>query len=241
MVIAILGTTVFFMSNQQLARLPNLSIDQSSLNPGQPQIPGTSTTADQSSPSTTDATTETASTTGSTGQLAECEQYNIDPCTEQAILAKRRLIAAQEFSPESFGLSNVHIWVAPDDHTSVAAMVVTNQGSNEAAIKSISVKGISVPYDAWYYNKADVTSASIDVPLKPDFTPSSVNIDADPAEETFVRATEPILLESGKSVVLYLLNPAGITGWDAGIAYNVRVALGETTKVVSVSVTTTTE
>lgn len=38
-------------------------------------------------------------------QLAECEQYDISPCTEQAILAKRRLLAAQENPSTGSGTS----------------------------------------------------------------------------------------------------------------------------------------
>jgi hypothetical protein len=113
-------------------------------------------------------------------------------------------------------ISSARIWVRQG--SSVAAFVVENTGGATVKVTGITIRGVAVPDSSWYYNKLHANSAAR---LVPDFSPAAVNIDAYSGEEPFIAGAPS--LEKGQRAVIYLVNPAYITGADAGLYFNVRV------------------
>lgn len=211
-----------------------------------PATEGTSTSGTNKIPTTVvmETTNSSSQTANGTAQLTEstlvkCDQQinDLNKCNDSA--APEEKAPAQQSIAELVRISDLHIWVAPDDHASVAAMIVNNQGSHGSLINSISLRGVSVPYNSWYYYKVDPASAN-NTMLEPDYTPSSVDIDSDGDQETFVLASDPVQLEGGEYVILYLLDPLYLESIDSGLTLNVSVQMGNATKVASTTIVTAT-
>jgi hypothetical protein len=140
---------------------------------------------------------------------------------------------------ESIQISNAHIWVSPlNGTTSVAAFVVQNTGGKVVSVHSLTVRGMSVPADSWYYNTANATATNVLRDLKSDFNLNAVDVTGAAPEEAFVHATGPVTLSQGQAVIIYVANPASITSMDSGLAFNINVQAGKASaSLASVSVT----
>ena len=136
---------------------------------------------------------------------------------------------------ESVKVTNTHIWVAAND-TSTAAFAVQNTGGKPVSITSISIRGISVPLANVYFNSVDATATNIQTEFVADYTETTVDVDADAAEETFTLASGPVSLDQGKAVILYIDDPASINAIDAGLSMTMNIQAGQANAVQSVSV-----
>ena len=141
--------------------------------------------------------------------------------------------------PESIRLTNLHIWVTNNNNTSVTAFAVINVGARDLTLDNISIKGLSIPHDSWYYHNTDSDGVLYDVKdrLKPDYSPDSVDIDSRLAgEEGFIRASEPILLKPGEAVIVYVLNPEEInaTYQDPSIVVSVKAGAAQSVQAVKI-------
>jgi hypothetical protein len=140
---------------------------------------------------------------------------------------------------EAIQISNAHIWVEPTNGTtSVAAFVVQNTGGKVVSIHSLTVRGMSVPLDSWYYNSADATAANVLRELKSDFNLNAVDVTGIAPEEAFVHATGPVSISQGQAVIVYVANPGAIKAMDSGLAFNINVQAGKASaSLAAVSVT----
>ena len=140
---------------------------------------------------------------------------------------------------ESIQISNAHIWVSPlNGTTSVAAFVVQNTGGKVVSVHSLTVRGMSVPVDSWYYNTAEATATNVLRDLRSDFNLNAVDVTGDGTEESFTHATGPVTISQGKAVIIYVANPGSITPMDSGLAFNINVQAGKASaSLASVGVT----
>ena len=141
--------------------------------------------------------------------------------------------------PESIRLTNLRIWVTNNNNTSITAFAVINVGARDLSLDNISIKGLSIPHDSWYYHYTDPYGVLYDVKdrLKPDYSPDSVDIDSRLAgEEGFIRASEPILLKPGEAVIVYVLNPEEInaTYQDPSIVVSVKAGAAQSVQAVKI-------
>jgi hypothetical protein len=140
---------------------------------------------------------------------------------------------------DSIKVSNAHIWLSPNGTSSVAGFVVQNTGGKVVSIQTITVRGQSVPTDSWWYNSTSTvaTATNIQTELKYDGTLSTIDVSASTGgEERFTKATGPIPLQQGQAMFVYMVNPAGITAVDSGLAFTMNVQAGKASAVTSVSV-----
>ena len=129
---------------------------------------------------------------------------------------------------EAIQISNAHIWVAPNNGTtSVAAFVVQNTGGKVVSIHSVTIRGMSVPIDSWYYNTVDATAANVLRELRSDFNLNAIDVTGTLPEEVFVHATAPVTITQGQAVIVYVANPGSITAMDSNLAFNVSVHAGK--------------
>lgn len=136
---------------------------------------------------------------------------------------------------EAIQVSNAHLWV--NSTASQGAFVVKNTGGKVVSVSSIDVRGTTVPFTSWYYNANQtlMTAQNIQTPLKFD-TGAITSIDINNTPATFTLAPGPISLKQGEVAIIYMVNPAGITSTDSGVAYNINVKAGKSSAVQSVSV-----
>lgn len=136
---------------------------------------------------------------------------------------------------ESVKVSNSHIWVATNN-TSTAAFAVQNTGGKPVSITSISIRGISVPLDTVWFHADNATATNIQTEFIADYSENTVDIDGDPAEDTFTKATGPVSLDQGKAVIIYIDDPANLGAIDAGLSMTLSISAGQANAVQSVSV-----
>jgi|SRR5581483_2742487 len=249
-VVAILGTAVFFLSNQQvthilpqqLTELPK-SAAPSASDTGQytsnaEQTPKETSAGGSSDNSIPQAYVPTSDSV-TTAQLEFCREQNIDPCTANNILARERVLQGQQSQStdgESIEISNAHIWV--NNTSSQAAFVIKNTGGNDAWISSISIRGMSVPLSKWYYNNTYLTTADIEMVLVKDNDGNQRYITVNGVVKSFNEATDPVLLSPEQAAIFYLKNPAGLGSNDAGINYTLSVNGGKSSALITVPVVT---
>ena len=141
---------------------------------------------------------------------------------------------------ESIKVTNSHVWVANND-TSVAAFAVQNTGGKPVSLNAVSIRGLSVPTSAWFYNTnaVDASAANIQREFVPDYSPNNgVNVNGVAGEEPFTQAAGPISLNQGEAKIIYLQNPANIKAIDAGNSMTVSIQAGQASAVQSVAVVT---
>jgi hypothetical protein len=178
----------------------------------------------------------------------ECSHLGIPPhlCTENAILAKKRLEAYQNPATEGIHVLNAHLWVGTNatgipNPDSVAGFVVQNTGDKVVSIQSITVRGQSVPVNQWWYNNTE-SVATLENTHKELGWESNFNMhdgyDMRPgaSQETLTKASGPISLNPGQSAFIFLDSPAGINSIDTGLAFTVNIAAGKASAVQSVAV-----
>ena len=120
------------------------------------------------------------------------------------------------------------------------ALAVINVGVRDLTLDAITVNGTSIPYDLWYYHYTDRDSVLYDDKdrLKPDYSPATVNVDPRLAgEETFGRASEPILFKPGEAVVVYVLNHNEIDGTYHGssVVVGVKARTAQSVQLAGIS------
>jgi hypothetical protein len=140
---------------------------------------------------------------------------------------------------ESITVTNAHLWV--NSTAGQGAFVVKNTGGKVLAVESITVRGNTVPFAGWYYNKTTsvVTATNVQTPLTFDTSGGLTSIALASGATMFSQATGPISLAQGETAIIYMNNPGGISSTDSGIAYNLNVKAGKASSVQSISVEST--
>lgn len=228
--VAILGTTVYFMSgsvsmfqqsnesfNQQNSLPSNQDSEVASDSMEEKNVPTTSTQAIKIS--------NVHSWVASDSMLQECQNLGIDlsECNENTILAKKRLLYASGTSYTSA--------------FSITALVVQNTGSTDLNILSISLRGMSVPQENWYScGPSCGIPANVNTKLVPDYDPENGVI---LASGLTAFTAGPVSLDSGQTTILYLKSAGSLQPIDAGNTYSLQVQAGQATAVQQVQVIST--
>lgn len=137
---------------------------------------------------------------------------------------------------EAIQVSNSHIWV--NSTSSQAGFVVQNSGGKVVSVQSITIRGSSVPTSSWYYNIANATQTNIqnELAFRNQGLITQIPLKSSPPNAAFTQATGPVSLKQGQAAIIYLVNPAGISSIDSGLAFTMNVQAGKSSAVQSVSV-----
>ena len=131
---------------------------------------------------------------------------------------------------ESLQIEKVHVWLTPGSNRPEAAFLIINQGGVDVALNKITIRGQTVAYDRVSYAITD-KSVSADLYYIPflDSGGSTITIDESSGDSiALVQATNGLILPSGKSMLVYINNPSGVTVGDIGLTVSVAVFTSKT-------------
>ncbi|MEM2688407.1 MAG: hypothetical protein QXR01_00960 [Candidatus Bathyarchaeia archaeon] len=121
---------------------------------------------------------------------------------------------------ESLLVTKLHIWHNGTSF-SEAAFLIVNTGGRDVVIDKITVRGQEVPWENVYYNK---TTDTISVDL--DYIEPNDDGTLNGAEwngYSLTQAESDLLLKSGVTMIVYIVNPDHISVNDIGVTIGVTV------------------
>ena len=126
-------------------------------------------------------------------------------------------VTSTRVQEESIALTKQHVWYSATDTTSVASIMIINTGGRDIVLDKISVRGQAVDWAKVYY-KTTTDSISGDLNYtKPAGESFSI------VSYTLAKALNDLTLESGKTMIIYILSPDSITINDIGLTVAVTV------------------
>jgi len=145
-------------------------------------------------------------------------------------------VVSTRVQEESLHITKHHIWhtgsITSGGNTSVASLMIINTGGRDIVIDKISVRGqecywnqIGPPVRCVYYNRT-TTTISEDLPFPTslmDNTTFSKTIAIGSANYTFTVASNDLILKSGWTLLLYIVNPDSISLNDIGLTIGLTI------------------
>lgn len=131
---------------------------------------------------------------------------------------------------EKLYLSKVYVWYE-NSTSSLGCLVVTNTGATDIVLSKIAIKGRDSPWNGTttfvLYNKTEeILSADLEFVSNFNQTGSNV-LNLDGINYTLVVASENLILQSGWTMLFYIVNPQGIVVYDVGTPAGVTVSTGQ--------------
>ncbi|MEM2105700.1 MAG: hypothetical protein QXV21_04435 [Candidatus Bathyarchaeia archaeon] len=125
---------------------------------------------------------------------------------------------------ESLQIFKLHIWHNGTTF-SEAAFLIINTGGRDLVIDKISVRGQECQWSNVYYNKTEDT-INEDLPyITPDDDGTLIGkvVDLPLKDYTLQQASSDLILQSGWSMVIYIVNPDHVSVSDIGVTIGVTV------------------
>jgi hypothetical protein len=219
-VIAVLGTSVYFLQSDSLSALfGNLARgDQEPVAQESPQEPVQQEVQDAAVQS-----------------VPEPEQAAQEPECKALTLASQPLASADE----CIEISDVRVWVNEDGSTatinerSTTAFVIENTGAKTVTVASIYLRSVPVPVQDWHHTKdAQAIGAVAQHGLEPDYKEGVVLVGGSLA----IMEQGAITLEQGQKALVYLNEAGGLTEKDAGLSLVLQVQTANVQAITQVSV-----
>jgi len=131
---------------------------------------------------------------------------------------------------EKLYLSKVYVWYE-NSTSSLGCLVVTNTGATDVVLSKIAIKGEESPWNGTttyvLYNKTEeVLSADLEFVSNFNQTGSNV-LNLDGTDYTLVVASENLILQSGWTMLFYIVNPQNIMVYDVGTPVGVTISTGQ--------------
>lgn len=219
-VIAVLGTSVYFLQNDSINALLDSIIPSGGQESSAQQSPQTESQGAQ-------GVEEQAETAPETEAVQECDALS---------LASQPL----KSSEECIAVYNAHTWVnvsgstATINERSTTAFVVENTGAKTVMISSIYLRSVPVPAQDWHFTKdPNITRPdNLQDELPVDYKETAVLVGGNLA----VMELGIMMLEPGQAAIVYLNEAGGLTEKDAGLNIVLQVQTANVQAITPVSV-----
>jgi hypothetical protein len=125
---------------------------------------------------------------------------------------------------ESLQVFKLHTWHDGSTYAETAFLII-NTGGRDVVIDKIAVRGQECPWTSVWYNKTSVTiNDDLDyvTPTNSSYLAASVNIGGVDYALT-QGGTSDLILQSGKTMIVYILNPDHISVNDIGVTVGVTI------------------
>jgi hypothetical protein len=159
-------------------------------------------------------------------------------------------VVSTRVQEESLSLSDAHVWLNHDGTAgsatySQASLKVINTGGRDVVITKIEIRGQDAAWSSWVSDTNDpqfVLYSVTNAPIQTDmyFQPSMAIPGTDPTASavtqtlsllgtgdtnqfSFTAATTDMVLKSGDTMLLYIINPDSITINDIGLTVSVTI------------------
>jgi hypothetical protein len=144
-------------------------------------------------------------------------------------------VVSTRVQEESLHVTKLHVWhtgsASPSENTSVASLLIINTGGRDVVIDKISVRGQEcywnqpgTPNRCVYYNRTTGPISS-DLPFPSALTESPLtgNVTIGSTTYQFDVASNDLILKSGWTILLYVINPDSISVNDIGLTIGLTV------------------
>ena len=217
-VIAVLGTSVLFLSGESLTSLfGDIGKTFGSSTDGAANQNGSVQTSQEESSSSIETLEEGQPTEVAEQPTIECEA--LDVSGDYPVL---------QDGEECFSVSNMHTWVnkisGRINERSTTAFVVENTGTKAITIDSITLSDVPVPASKWFFttDPSVVKPANVQNDLPVDYTETAVAIGGG---IVFMKSGV-LTLEPGQKAIVYLDEAGGVVEKDIGLALTLQVKSG---------------
>lgn len=213
--IAVLGTSVLFLSGESLTSLFGDIGKTFGNSEGAANQNGSIQTSQEQS-SALDETQEE--------QPAEV----VEPTIECEALDVSGAYPVLQDGDECFSVSNTHTWVnkisGRINERSTTAFVLENTGAKAITIDSVTLSDVPVPASKWFFttDPSVVKPANVQNDLPVDYTETAVAIGGG---IVFMKSG-PLTLEQGQKAIVYLDEAGGVVEKDIGLALTLQVKSG---------------
>jgi len=139
-------------------------------------------------------------------------------------------IARARVQQEKLYLSKVYVWYE-NSTSSLGCLVVTNTGATDVVLSKIDIKGQESPWNGTttyvLYNKTEGI-LSADLEFVSTFNQTGTNVlNLGGKNYTLTVASENLILESGWTILFYIVNPENIMVYDVGTPILVTISTGQ--------------
>jgi hypothetical protein len=143
-------------------------------------------------------------------------------------------VVSTRVQEESLTLTKQHIWLnsGEEDPTaptySMASVMVINTGGRDVVIDKIAVRGQDCAWtsdDKFVVYTITQTAVADDMTFQPDMDPAGgdLALTQGGTEYTFSPATTDLVLPSGSTMLVYIINPDSITINDIGLTVSITL------------------
>lgn len=133
-------------------------------------------------------------------------------------------VATTRVQEESLQIHKQHIWHNGTTFAE-AAFLIINTGGRDVVIDKISVRGQESSWTTVYYNKT-MNAISQDLPYvapNPNGTLLGKGVSLGATAYSLVRASDDLILKSGRSMIIYIANPDTVSVNDIGVTVGFTV------------------
>jgi hypothetical protein len=147
-------------------------------------------------------------------------------------------VVSTRVQEESLALTSTHIWLNPEAHPgdpdySMASVMVINTGGRDVVINKVAVRGQDCAWaSTGKFIVYSITNEPVttDMYFQPDMAsgtyPSTQSLPLNPPSSdayTFQYSTSNLVLRSGYTMLIYIINPDSITINDIGLTVSVTL------------------
>ncbi len=139
-------------------------------------------------------------------------------------------VTATRLQQEKLYLSNVSVWYE-NVNSSLGSIVVTNTGATDVILSKVSIKGRDSTWNGTstyvlYTKKEGIISA--DLKYVSNFNQTGTNaLDIDGTTYNFTVVSENLILQSGWTMLFFIVNPRNLIVYDVGTPIRVMIVTGQ--------------
>lgn len=148
-------------------------------------------------------------------------------------------VTSTQVQKENLYLTKCHMWYKNSTY-SVGCLVVINNGAVDVVLNKIVVKGQECPWNGTttyiLYNKTSEILSG-DLPYVPNFNKDETNeVLIGDKNYTFKVAGDDFVLQSGWTMMFYIVNPGRITVYDVGLPVRMVISTAQAVYCVETNV-----
>jgi hypothetical protein len=139
-------------------------------------------------------------------------------------------IAGSRVQQEKLYLSNVAVWYK-NNTCSLGSVIVTNTGETDIVLSKVTIKGQESPWNGTssyvLYTKTEgILSSSLE--FVSTFNQTGENtVTLEGTTYNFTVVSENLILQSGWTMVFFIVNPANLIVYDVGTPIRVTISTGQ--------------
>ena len=139
-------------------------------------------------------------------------------------------VAASRVQQEKLYLSNVAVWYE-NSNTSLGSLLVTNTGETDIVLNKVTIKGQESTWNGTesyvLYTKVEgLVSASVEYVSTFNQTGTNV-LNLDGTNYNFTVVSENLILQSGWTMLFFIVNPQNLIVYDVGTPLRVTISTGQ--------------